>query len=189
MRSREREVCEGRKWGRPRPVREINGKQPAGRQQRAPARGCGCESGPKRAGGSGAEQRCGDTGGQGEEGRAGSPRDSLVPRSSAGCVFKNADSARGRSGEGRGKESARRARAAPRASNASPARRAPCAGRGVCMCVCVYVCMYTRVPSLERSIPAVRTASALSTGLLSLLWLRWHQAYQAWLTGLTSLPA
>lgn len=100
------------------------------------------QSGREGAERSGAEQRCGDTGGQGEEGRAGSPRDSLVPRSSAGCVFKNADSARGRSGEGRGKESARRARAAPRASNASPARRAPCAGRGVCMCVCMYVCIH-----------------------------------------------
>lgn len=34
LRSREREVCKGRKWRRPRPVREINGNQSPGSQQR-----------------------------------------------------------------------------------------------------------------------------------------------------------
>lgn len=34
LRSREKEVCKGRKWRRPRPVREINGNQSPGSQQR-----------------------------------------------------------------------------------------------------------------------------------------------------------
>lgn len=151
MRSREREVCEGRKWGRPRPVREINGKQPAGRQQRAPARGCGSEPRLKRAGGSGAERRCGETrwaagGGESRE-PAGRPR----LRSSAGFVFKNADSARALSGEGRGKESS------PWAQQPTCFQRAPCTAG------CTHSDVRTHVYG--------STASALSTCSLSLLWL------------------
>lgn len=145
MRSREREVCEGRKWGRPRPVREINGKQPAGRQQRAPARGCGCESGPKRAGGSGAERSsaAGTRAGRGRRGEPGA-RGTASSRGAAPVVSLRTLTA---PGAAPGKDGGRKAPAGPAQPHVLPTR-APHGGLRaqdvvcVCECVCMYVCIH-----------------------------------------------